>query len=68
MLKTFTIMACLAATLTLGACGTRKGDAALTDGAVGAAGGALIGAAAGNPLAGAAVGGAAGATVGAATH
>jgi hypothetical protein len=41
----------------------------LTDGAVGAGGGALLGAVAGfNPLVGAAVGGAGGAAVGDATH
>jgi hypothetical protein len=39
----------------------------LTGGAIGAGGGALVGAAAGNPLAGAVVGGLGGAAVGAAT-
>ncbi len=69
MLKMFIIMACVAGSLALSACGTSRGNAALTDGAVGAGGGALLGAVAGfNPLVGAAVGGAAGATVGAATH
>ena len=69
MLKMFAIMVCATGSLALSACGTPKGDAALTGGAVGAGGGALLGAVAGfNPLVGAAVGGAAGATVGAATH
>jgi osmotically inducible lipoprotein OsmB len=49
------------------ACGDRPVDRALTGGAIGAGGGALIGAAAGNPWAGAAVGAAAGAAIGAAT-
>jgi uncharacterized membrane protein len=43
---------------------TQAQQRALSGGAVGAAGGALIGAAAGNPGAGAAIGGAAGATGG----
>ncbi len=69
MFRTVTIVVCLAASLALGGCDTRRGNAALTGGAVGAGGGALLGAVAGfNPLVGAAVGGAAGATVGAASH
>jgi osmotically inducible lipoprotein OsmB len=65
MLKTVTIVPCLAATVTMSGCATRRGNAALTDGAVGAGGGALLGAVAGfNPLAGATVG----AAVGAGTH
>ncbi len=69
MLKMFTIMVCVAGSLALSACGTPRGNAALSDGAVGAGGGALLGAVAGfNPLVGAAIGGAAGATVGASTH
>jgi uncharacterized membrane protein len=69
MLKTVTIVLCLAASVSLGGCADRRGNAALTDGAVGAGGGALLGAVAGfNPLVGAAVGGGAGAIVGASTH
>ena len=41
---------------------------ALSGGAIGAAGGALIGGAAGSPVTGAVVGGAGGAAVGALTH
>jgi hypothetical protein len=49
------------------ACGDRPVDRALTGGAIGAGGGALVGAAAGNPVAGAVVGGVGGAAIGAAT-
>jgi hypothetical protein len=49
------------------ACGNNPGDRALTGGAIGAAGGAVVGAAAGNPIAGAVVGGLGGAAIGAAT-
>lgn len=50
------------------ACGETTGQRALTGGAIGAGGGALLGAATGfNPLAGALVGGLGGAAVGAAT-
>jgi hypothetical protein len=49
------------------ACGERPVDRALTGGAIGAGGGALVGAAAGNPVAGAVVGGLGGAAIGAAT-
>jgi osmotically inducible lipoprotein OsmB len=49
------------------ACGDRPVDRALTGGAIGAGGGALIGAAAGNPWAGAAIGAVGGAAIGAAT-
>jgi osmotically inducible lipoprotein OsmB len=56
-----------ALTVTTAACGDRPVDRALTGGAIGAGGGALVGAAAGNPLAGAAVGGLGGAAIGAAT-
>jgi hypothetical protein len=67
--KTVTMVFCLAATVALGGCATRRGNAMLTDSAVGAGGGALLGAVAGfNPLVGAAVGGAGGAAVGATTH
>jgi osmotically inducible lipoprotein OsmB len=53
--------------MTTAACGERPVDRALTGGAIGAGGGALVGAAAGNPLAGAVVGGLGGAAIGAAT-
>jgi len=59
------IIAALA--VTTAACGDRPVDRALTGGAIGAGGGALVGAAAGNPWAGAAVGGLGGAAIGAAT-
>ena len=69
MLRTVTIVFCLSAAIALGGCADRRGNAALTDGAVGAGGGAVLGAVAGfNPLVGAAVGGAGGAAIGAATH
>jgi hypothetical protein len=51
----------------LSACGDTPGQRAVTGGAIGAAGGAAVGAVAGNPLAGAVVGGLGGAAVGAAT-
>lgn len=53
--------------MTTAACGDRPVDRALTGGAIGAGGGALIGAAAGNPWAGAAIGAVGGAAIGAAT-
>ena len=53
--------------LATAACGERPVDRALPGGAIGAGGGALVGAAAGNPLAGAAVGAVGGAAIGAAT-
>jgi osmotically inducible lipoprotein OsmB len=53
--------------LATAACGDRPVDRALTGGAIGAGGGALVGAAAGNPLAGAAIGAVGGAAIGAAT-
>jgi osmotically inducible lipoprotein OsmB len=53
--------------LTVSACGDTPGQRAVTGGAIGAVGGAAVGAAAGNPLAGAVVGGLGGAAVGAAT-
>jgi osmotically inducible lipoprotein OsmB len=53
--------------ITTAACGERPVDRALTGGAIGAGGGALIGVAAGNPVAGAVVGGLGGAAIGAAT-
>jgi hypothetical protein len=58
---------CTALALGTAACGETPGQRALTGGAIGAGGGALVGAAAGNPLAGAVVGGLGGAAVGAAT-
>jgi len=64
-LKSLAIIGVLA--LTTAACGDRPVDRALTGGAIGAGGGALIGAAAGNPWAGAAVGAVGGAAIGAAT-
>ena len=63
--KTLVIVAALATTTA--ACGERPVDRALTGGAIGAGGGALVGAAAGNPVAGAVVGGLGGAAIGAAT-
>jgi len=51
----------------LAGCGRDPGTRALTGGAIGAGGGALIGAAAGNPALGAVVGAGAGAATGALT-
>ena len=69
MRKTVTVVLGVAAAVVLGGCDSPRGRAMATDGAIGAGGGALLGAAAGfNPLVGAAVGGAGGAAVGAATH
>jgi len=68
MLKSLTVVLCLATSVSLGGCATERGNRALAGGAIGAGGGALLGAVAGfNPLVGAAVGGAGGAVVGAAT-
>ena len=61
------LVVCAALALATAACGETPGQCALTGGAIGAGGGALVGAAAGNPLAGAVVGGLGGAAVGAAT-
>jgi len=61
------VVICAALALGTAACGETPGQRALTGGAIGAGGGALVGAAAGNPLAGAVVGGLGGAAVGAAT-
>jgi hypothetical protein len=58
---------CAALALATSACGDTPGQRALTGGAIGAGGGALVGAAAGSPLAGAVVGGLGGAAIGAAT-
>lgn len=63
--KSLVIIGALA--LVTAACGERPIDRALTGGAIGAGGGALVGAAAGNPVAGAVVGGLGGAAIGAAT-
>lgn len=61
-----TVLAVLLFGLT--ACGDTWGQRAVTGGAIGAGGGAVLGAATGfNPLLGAVVGGAAGAGIGAAT-
>ena len=64
-IKSLVIIGMLA--MATAACGDRPVDRALTGGAIGAGGGALVGAAAGNPLAGAAVGAVGGAAIGAAT-
>jgi osmotically inducible lipoprotein OsmB len=64
-IKSLAIIGVLA--LATAACGERPVDRALTGGAIGAGGGALVGAAAGNPVAGAVVGGLGGAAIGAAT-
>jgi osmotically inducible lipoprotein OsmB len=61
------LVLCAALALATAACGDTPGQRALTGGAIGAGGGALVGAAAGNPLAGAVVGGLGGAAIGAAT-
>ena len=61
------VAVCAAVALGIAGCGNTTGERALTGGAIGAGGGALIGAAAGNPAAGAIVGGLGGAAVGAAT-
>jgi len=42
MLKTVPIALCLVATMAMGGCATRRGNAMLTDGAIGAGGGALL--------------------------
>jgi hypothetical protein len=65
MLKSLTVAACLTAGLALAGCSDSRGDRVLSDSAVGAGGGALLGAVAGfNPLVGAAGGAVAGAAVG----
>lgn len=64
--KSLAIVGALA--MVTAACGERPIDRALTGGAIGAGGGALVGAATGgNPLVGAAIGGLGGAAIGAAT-
>jgi hypothetical protein len=58
---------CAALALATAGCGDTPGERALTGGAIGAGGGALVGAATGNVAAGAIVGGLGGAAIGAAT-
>jgi hypothetical protein len=60
-------IALIAASGTLGACGSSKSDRALSGGAIGAGVGAAGGALTGNTLGGALIGGAAGAATGALT-
>lgn len=57
----------LVAGLALAACGESKSDRALSGAAIGAGGGAALGAMTGSPLTGALLGGAAGAAAGALT-
>jgi hypothetical protein len=57
-------LAIVVATLLLAGCGTSTSDRAISGGAIGAAGGAVLGSLVGAPLAGAALGGAGGAAVG----
>ena len=69
MVKTAALVLALVATVATGGCATRRENAAVAGGAIGAGGGALLGAVAGfNPLVGAAVGGGAGAAAGALSH
>ncbi len=69
MRKSATSALCLLVGLSLTACATHRENRILGDSAVGAGGGALLGAVAGfTPLVGAAVGAGAGAAVGASTH
>ena len=67
MSRVVSLVVLAALAIATAACGDRPVDRALTGGAIGAGGGALIGAAAGNPWAGAAVGAVGGAAIGAAT-
>lgn len=67
MSRLASVALCAALALGTAACGDTPGQRALTGGAIGAGGGALVGAAAGNPVAGAVVGGLGGAAIGAAT-
>jgi osmotically inducible lipoprotein OsmB len=66
MIRVGRILVVTALAVATAACGDQPLDRALTGGAIGAGGGALIGVAAGNP-AGAVVGGLGGAAIGAAT-
>ncbi len=69
MLKMAAVAFCVVAGLAVSGCGRTTGDRALSGGAIGAGGGALLGAATGgNPLTGALIGGAGGAAVGAMTR
>ena len=64
----YKVMVGVVALLALSACGRDPGTRALTGGAIGAAGGAVVGSATGvGPVGGAVVGGLGGAAVGAAT-
>jgi osmotically inducible lipoprotein OsmB len=67
MSRISSLVVCAALVLATAACGDTPGQRALTGGAIGAGGGALIGGAAGSPLTGAVVGGLGGAALGAAT-
>ncbi len=68
MSRISSLVVCAALALATTACGDTPGQRAVTGGAIGAGGGALVGAAAGgNPLIGAVVGGLGGAAIGAAT-
>jgi Flp pilus assembly protein TadD len=67
MLRISSLAVCAALALGTAACGDTPGQRALTGGAIGAGGGALVGAATGNVAAGAIVGGLGGAAIGAAT-
>jgi osmotically inducible lipoprotein OsmB len=67
MIRVGRILVVTALAVATAACGDQPLDRALTGGAIGAGGGALIGVAAGNPVAGAVVGGLGGAAIGAAT-
>lgn len=67
MYKTFAGVV-LVAGLALAGCGETKSDRALSGGALGAAGGAAVGAMTGSPLTGALIGGAGGAAAGALTN
>jgi osmotically inducible lipoprotein OsmB len=68
MSRISSLVVCAALALATAACGDTPGQRAVTGGAIGAGGGALVGAAAGgNPLVGAVVGGLGGAAIGAAT-
>jgi hypothetical protein len=65
MFKTVTVAVCPVASLALSGCASRRGNAMLMEGTIGAGGGALLGAVAGfNPPVRAAIG----AAIGAATH
>jgi len=66
-MRTQALVIGFAAALLVAGCGTNQGDRAVSDGLLGAAGGAAIGAAAGNAGLGAAIGAVGGAAVGAAT-